>query len=707
MFLRRCLLFLLVWHVGGLHSLKIHISRPSEIVLQEGHDAKKFYHLMTHFVQSPSLWPLLVPLLQAKYFDYEKVFSNVLAGQSCAAVLRLAENGAFPRELLSADTVAMCHKSFNQLSVKSFAALSLGNPLESRKFQPDQWSYTLFAHFLERGLREMRVNMRWCDWSRYNHPGTRLNHEFVYLELTHSPVVWHIINHVIIRRMDSSLALRFLEQLNPGGLGWSRMLTSGWRLILRNGCTPQLAERDLLMRVIITAVFYTHFPRSNACHREARNILLSFKARLSERTPAWWRMFRSRAAALHDEMSIGVLVPDFVRLVTTEKPTEDMANMLARDTRLAVILTQLLDRLREFTPQASWILNLFYLWTRHACHPSSHPPCFMNAVLYTFFSGAPTAEDCSHLFTLISEEMRDSCASPRSLVLQICNNHLVSRPLLAQAIFRHYSHTLPLDVRHQSPAFSPEMRFTELLRSRREIKRHGVMMDVNIETNTDSHAFVLDVLIVVYNGLFKQNKSLLPFNTRVCYYRKGLLETDDERLKNPDTLQALLKDFFDALQHGFGWMQRPVTRPAAADRPVMIPSLKMPPQLMRMVGVLLGKAAIMSVRLPFILDYRYFSCGSSPAAFVPDGYHANRDGCLTGVHDVYRTLNHPASVCIQYVRQTLVAGHTEQRNSELCLSVESLAEIVTASVDQLMDGLSMCIDEDNFSLRELHDMIFQ
>ena len=230
-------------------------------------------------------------------------------------------------------------------------------------------------------------------------------------------------------------------------------------------------------------------------------------------------------------------------------------------------------------------------------------------LLEPFFNetnGATTADICE-LIRLLNTDAQDRKVRPK-LTFTILQTFVGKNEARQDAIYKECPTELPSNYKTR---LSLQNRFHFALKRNRIVHRPP-MVETCLNSYSKWTPFVIDFIKdaqIHLNNRNIESSMLSPLNQQVKYYVPAL---DDYHTKA--SFKSELEIFFRALFHTPGWFISVGNDEKM--RPVLVPSLNLPPQLLEPIGYLMARAAIYGLELPCQFDQIWMNLLDSPLPYA-------------------------------------------------------------------------------------------
>ena len=285
-------------------------------------------------------------------------------------------------------------------------------------------------------------------------------------------------------------------------------------------------------------------------------------------------------------------------------------------------------------------------------------------------------------------------------------------------IFEECRAELPRSFRLSLPF---QARFQSALKQARAIQQPAAT-DYTVDFSAGSVSFAADLFkdtLRSLNSPMIDSSLLSPLNQHARIYNP-----DSESFTSILPFRSVLEFFFSVLMEVRQWFVSVSYH--ASDRPVLVPSLTMPVQLLEALGYLLGRAVLYGLRIPFVLELNYLRATESSLNecewLVYVLYKVEGRCRVPEVFAVFSAVNMNSDSVISRLN-----GHGDfeydsdddfsadwdeiehlrlQEKKHIGLDRRDLAQLMVTGVDRLMAGLGEVIPVDNFTAAEIYQILF-
>ncbi len=622
------------------------------------------------------LWPLIEKLAASKTFNFPALMIAIVSQKNCEEVMSLLESSEFPKKLVFTpdvlSSVAQCFLLYTDMAALN--SLLPHNPLESISFRPSHWPQKALESFLERGWDEQRPQMRWTSWMS----DPTLNAE----DLDCVRDYWHTINFESIALLSREDFEAAIESINP--LPRSQIMSPKTRI-------------KFMAKSLSLLSFKLRFFDGEDSLAKLNNILNDINTNLEQS---------------HPHLSFSDAFYGLFELIKDGFSSDKILFRVLRDL-LAEIVVHLQLR-------GVWILNVIYIWIKFAQEPTKNLAAGLYPLLNAFFApeAHATAQDVCTLMRLLNTDAQDLVLMPE-LGEQVSNLFLSKTSASFQEfVFEECRDELPQFYRLKLPF---KLRYHQALTKNRVIQ-HPSAVDLNVNFGADSVSFVTDLLkntLTVLNTAEINSAWLNPMNQNVGLISLGI--------DYPGIMPfpMILERFFVMLLELKHWF---VSVGYHDDgRSLLVPALTVPVQILEALGYLMGRAILYGLSLPFVLDLKYFQAREYSLEFCElliyhfykyEGVRkeANLFGAYSltnvGFNRIFTFLDRRTGEFQFDSDDELPPEISEHEQIILCAKEQSglerrdLVKLMLTGCERLLSGIGEVIPVEDFTIQELHSILF-
>ena len=634
-----------------------------------------FQNLLKKTFLDRDYWQILTGFSQARYYNFALVFIAMLEGMECDLVLEIIQSEGFPvGEIITADILANPRISacFAYLPDSFFIDKLKVTPMQSSHYRVTDWKPNQHSLFMKLSYENYNIKTNWYSWCF--DPKLSLD----YIE---SLTTWKIINFNCIKEVPEILSINFLEILSPTQqlIAFNHQIdrTTRSRISsLMNSivyAAPSDEEieiaRNQIMRVMTISTYLIIYPQNCDLYNRAKFSLNSYLNNLKT---------NRRKFPLKQELK------QFIRNLFSS-PSE-------RDTfaQICSLLLSFLDFCKGYA-RGSWILNIFLLWNHFRGDSYLMLNQFLDEFITTFLSPesfTTVSEIC--LFLRLVNFWISGPLDDYFTIERIFSKFFLIKISLAREVLKECPAEIPKSKQKNSSAFPLNFRLEQVFKQSRFIENFSAH-PVAVCMKKPPERICFSVFNLINRGSETYETPILPLNIKLSI-RNGSLELN---------LTRLLQVFFQNLiftSHWFDHFHRP------KNRLILTPSLTFPPQLMEFIGFMLGKAVILNLKVPFIIDKRYFELrdafdrtGEPPrniVAIMREIYPNMWDFTTSlQVHRIIESLDFSAARILELLTQPgYILGPISSREPELTVNDPyNMYRIILMGSERLRIGLNQAL----------------
>lgn len=526
----------------------------------------------THFLLSllrgdEEFWPILVEFNQARYFDFESVLINLFSRHiECPELLGIVSHPEFPIfELITGRVLIECSDCFNKLTLETLKRAQ--NPLDFVNFESKYWVYEQNVFFIDSD--DPPLHHKWSNVCKD----------------------WDLLERVIDTE-DTEVANMIFDSIS---IGCFKKLTVSSTLNLLTRLEDDISNQNFIIEVsrppqsVLSRLFSFSFLSPIADQEE--DFVYSSSLKILKRTVT---ILSLTITNLHVSEIYAkgwdILTKHLNRLKANHRIVfrnklipliEDFLNISNTNNRK---LVKLVFDLIDVSSSGTWLLNLLCIGQHFGAIKEFIPP-----FLETFFDPSETIVSTSDIENLLK-------IFPIGYRV-IFEFMMQKRPELIEPFYEDYSQSISQIVKSTFIPLETILSFA--FKSTR--KYDSLKFDV---ISIPAEADWISIIGCVNRLIDRRtnNYRLFSLNAIILHRQKT------------HNLAYLLDLFFDSILdlvrvQGIGyksshwWM---VTDQSLGHRPTIAPSLNLPPQMMKTVGHILAAAMNANIKIPFIIDWRYF-----------------------------------------------------------------------------------------------------
>lgn len=553
-----CVSFLLLNH--QTNPLKISFS-PSETLTKfslYSEDLKMVPFLLKMF-RDKEFWPVLAELSQARYYNFEEILSEFMSRYiSCLELLNILSDPEFPVKKLLSGTV-LVKNSWCLSNLTSEVIQRAQNPLDNVNFDASKWIFEHNSIFV-RSLDPPPLKHKWTnvcgDWDLFD--------RFLEAEDEIADLILDSVSLGCFKKLSVSSTLKLLDKLDEQ---------------LRNLCT----NTNVTKPRSIWPFSYFSTTKPEECVLTCTNFIvvkrvitiLSLTMRNVYSTEIDIRGRRILRYFLDcSDRRLKNLIDSFLN-------TSIYNNN--RKNKIVYLLFEILEMYcNEHFSNGTWLLNLLVVYKYFAgTGPEIYSP-FFDRFLEVFFDASMTNLMTSNVASLLK-----FLPSQADVIYQALFER---RPDLIEPFIEDYNIPADLKMTH----VPVEILLSRAFKSCRKIDLTQYKFIIIDNNERDWISLIRSVSLKLIS---RTNRSkLLPLNFQVNINLSTF------------SVHHLLNLFFSSILESIttsDWWK--LTGQSSDNRPIIIPSLLLPPQVMEAVGHFLASALNANMRIPFIIDWNYFS----------------------------------------------------------------------------------------------------
>lgn len=564
--------------------------RPSELLTDlASKKGYELYDVLTTAFRNPDMWPILEAFSQARFFNFMSTFPAALVKYDCKTILKTFQTEGFPTDkllkpdLITSSSVSIC---FAQLSPQVFPE----SPLNSTHYNPKTWGPNHHLTFIKDAFDSSDKD---AHFHSFWHPEKITSAFFRPFAAEWQKWAWQTLSVFAIKMTFSELYPEILSALDPKpdliAFRSTNSSSNGFPSVLKTMFSkPDSTEIEFaqtqIMRIVTLSSVLIIFTEKEEPRIQTLKIILDHLSDLSVKSAPKFPMQRE--------------LKRYIKFLTGDNLMN--ADSFAEFSQLLIVLINFCHGMAH----GVWFYTVFYIWNRirsqNHFKDADVISAFMINFSKTFFSplASATIEDICLFFRCINSYFSvptdDYFYSDR-----IFNIHLLNKPELSQQIVRKCWDCLnPYRIRN-SHLFPTRMRIESVFQEVRVIQNFNPQTQL-FNCDNRPEAILLSALKHVNEQIDStvDPYNALPLNSIIknCY---GVFLNGG--------LPAFIYLVFKSMLNVKKWF--PVIRYKSTidKRPVIIPSLSFPTQLIEIIGFMIGKAVINGIKVPFLFDFRYFS----------------------------------------------------------------------------------------------------
>lgn len=650
----------------------------------------KFFLLIKNCFKNEDYWPILTALSKARYYNFSQVLASTIEHFQCFLTLEIIQKPNFPVDkVLSADILAnpQLAPCFNFLPDDFFWNSLKMTPLESSQYKPTDWEPAKHILFMESAYIKTNVKTNWYAWCF----DSALSPDYI-----DSSITWKVVNFNCIRAFPEIVSSSLLVTLSPtDDLVHFNNQPRLSLLNIVNSIVYMPSYEDIYfgisqtMKIVSIATYLIVFNQSHQLYITAKDKLKSYFDNLkiySKKFP-----FRSKLKRF---------VKNMLALVDESEPF----------IQVSTLLLSLLEFCKG-EARGTWILNIFFIWNHFRGDNYTMITSFLDGFAEIFLdpqSFATVPDICIFLRTLnssIAELIDDYSVTERIFSKFLFNNLSLSKEIL-----RECPAEIPKRKRAINQVFPLRYRLEHFFKKCRYIERFDVST-ITISLKNPPERTCYSVFKVVDDILDTNGIPDLQMNTKVAV-RNGYLAGN---------FPKMLEFFFQNLLLSSSWFLNSVNPVISDDRPISLPSPTFPPHFMELIGFLMGKAVILNVKLPFLIDKRYFELpdileniheSSSPEGITSlirlmypnlNLYASNRQ-----VHRITEALDYSSYRLLQCIAPDYTIRQMSINEPAIIVNIPyNMYRIVLMGGERLRVGLNRALPSDLLTTTQLYNLIFK
>lgn len=545
------------------HCLKLKFVTSKTLTDQIIYFYKRDFNLprfVMSMMENEEFWPVLLKFNEARYFNFQSILKSVFKVKSKEIAVILNKPNFPLSELVSAEVLNDCTSCSSRLSNETL--LKAQNPLSNMNFNSLLWSNLHLKLFLKAGYYQAAVesNGMNIDWNHIciitnGFDGIIDTDEFSFLNNVINCACTSIIPKDALMNSFSMMANE-LTVLFPG----------------RNKILFPRFNQDqidfnllLIMRIVsIAAISISHRSDSDLIER-GQDILREFLVNHAKEMNNSFPLCKNLLFLINSFLVSGNSIETYQKI------------------------TEILLELIEFCQgkvRATWLINVFMLWN-HFLVSKQKIDNFLDPFLDIFF--LPESRASSSDVELVLFYIRGiPCIQDSTHAYQILSKYFKLRPDLAEQFYNNYFYRIPNNIKKNNELFPLEMRLSYIFKNLRLVENFYPSNFINIDF--DDWIELIDELGTYYDS---NNFHAIPII--IGNYKKKSVN-----------LESLLRAFFYSLLKSEWWVIKSKRASNEDPRPVIIPSIYLPPQIIEVFGFVLANALRIGLRVPFVIDFKYF-----------------------------------------------------------------------------------------------------
>lgn len=604
------LLLLFILYFSFLTSLKIKFNPSEELTKLSSEINYNFFFLIKTLLLNEEFWPILTSLSRARYYNFYPVLMATMEQLQCLLTLEIIQSPNFPlNDVLSADILSSPKlvPCFNLFSDDFFWNKLKMTPLESSQYKASKWDLTKHDLFIKSAYLKPRIKTNWYSWC----DDPTLSPSYI-----ESSMTWKVVNFNCMRALPEFISLILLANLSPTEDLLNFNFHSNSMLFdLFNYIVYKPSNEDLefgisqTMKIVSISTYLLVFPEPHELFIKARLNLLNYYENL--------KIYRKNFP-LRSELKRfikNILAPSYER-----EPLGQIYSLLAK----------LLEACKGEV-RGPWILNIFIIWNHFRDNNLSMIFEYLDEFVEVFLDPVSftTVPDICLFLGMLNSYFPADVTGNHSVTDRIFGKILLKNHLLSKEVMSECPAEIPKRKRTSDVVFPLQFRLQRLFKSVRYIESFDAP-SIYVCFNNPPERSCYFIFSDIDDFSEIEGVKYLPMNTKVKI--KTLFVEENENL--PKMLQL----FFQNLMLSSHWFVHSFG--TSTDRAIILPSLTLPPHFMEYIGVLIGKAVISNVQIPFIIDKRYFEL---PDAFE-NIYEASTTQSITLlIRAMYPNLNDYAS----------------------------------------------------------------
>lgn len=655
---------------------------------------------------SKRYWNILIAFSQARYYNFDFLFISTLQHLDCDLILRIFQSDSFPvADILSENVLAHPSLSscFTQLPTHFFAKKLQKNPLETNLYLPSLWTPIQHIYFLKLAYESTSVNIDWYSWCL----DPKLTSESVVSTWNAwNNWTWKLVSVYCLGSLPEAVSLNILSVLDPsaefysyiGTNSISESLSKNISQLFRSvtGKQPSEAETEFsvnqIMRIVTLSTCLLLYPNTHSLHTTARAILTEYLNALK----ACRTMFPMRRE-----------LKRFIRII-----------LKIYMAPLVDILTELLV-LAEFCrgyARGPWLMNVLFILKYYCGTINRLSDGFLEVFSSIFFdpiTQATSSDTCMFLRTINSWSSHPK--SDNSIAERIFDEYFPKLLTLARGVFQDCFSEIPRSRISNNSVFPLHFRMEQVFRYTRFIDNRIPFVMEPVLSERPLRLFI-SVCEQISKRIVEKEPvdlmdytSVLPMNTRIIS-NNAIFKIH---------LPEIVRLFFQSIMFSASsnWFTRSLNKRRDL-RPSLLPTLRFRPQLMEIVGLMLGKAVICNIKVPFIINRRYFELADAlnSAHPIPQKISTTLNQLYPADPDndadfqIYKAISDLESSIAQVL---LSVNINESLNDSLNTTgsirnhPHDMNRIVFVGSKRLRIGLQKALPIDFINSRQLYDLVFK
>ena len=685
------LVLLLVLNFHSALKLKFDISRTL-INFSDYNMNLPFFVL--NLMRNEEFWPVLLEFNNARYFDFSSVLVTVINRRNnCTEIVEILSNPNFPlKHLISAQVLVEASVCTARLTVETLQRAH--NPLESSKFYPAPWMHEQLELFLRNAHYKVDDNNP-IDWN--NACATMDGFDRFIDSGEDFSFLYNYINYKCVKMISSSSKSNFLRlfsnQLDQirSSLSlielprrFSLIPSSLARLFTR----PSLYEISLTIKQIMTSVsliaisltFRQEFPFILETVREiANDLLMSLSKRL--------RIVKKLNLVLNAFLSPNRLIDDFGKISSA--------------------MLKLIQFCRE-KARAPWLYNVLIFWNHlRGIYCSLELDLFLMPFFELFFapeSRASSSDICA-LLKFVVRNFPDTFLTREIMIkyLPKLSNSKIIESVFVE-IFERFR--IPSHLISYKALFPLEGRFSFIFK---QLRRIEAFYSPSVEIDYDSFLPTEDWIPIIstFNVLLDLRLPTIPLNSQLSF------QGDSFGMRT-----ILQKIFLSILNRSKWWIVLHKMASIDDPRPILVPSLLLPPQIIEIFGFVLASAVSINLHIPFLIDWEYFCLVdmglgitlSSKLVLLNRMYPRKRDDCFLQniqIARIHLLIDSSRRDILSAVRPGTFWLNWSVHGTQCASSSDkTLYRILLTGSSSLRAGLSNSLPISAVSTKNLYNLIF-
>ena len=529
---------------------------------------------MIDILLAEEFWPILSAFDQAQYYNFSSVFRSTINIFSCDEILSIVSNPNFPISLISADILAEKGACFAKLQLEVLEKVA--NPLESINFIASNWEFEQLSHFIKSAYQNNNLNVKWNNLCS--------NHEIFDLFIVQEEFsfLWEVIGTDCIKQLPVESVQKYIERVS-NDLFWNSSVVN--IMIIRTGTLSSLLSRivprnteserifslDQVMRIVTIIATASNYYGNGEIMRKVNEILIVYLSRL--------KIDKNHRFPMRKKLKF--IIKSFMEPVEEIRDFDKISKTLLR----FVLFCKGIAR-------GPWLLSVLNLWN-HFRGENRNIRTFLDPFLNVFFAPETrlNVSDICLLLDLINLHV------PNYSVTHVFNNHFPLDSVLTEGVYKERYLSLPNSIRASHPTFFLTFKLSFLFKRIRKIKSFGPFFVEIRHPKTLEETVWITISSKVYKIISSHPRDnlIVPLNLKTNYNGKII------------DLSNLLILFFKSITRSSDWWIIKKPRWSSNDsRPVLIPSLNLPPQVMGIIGFLFACALSSNTKIPFLIDPKYF-----------------------------------------------------------------------------------------------------